>query len=209
MASSSFSLAFLHLGDPSHTAAMALEKFYGNTQGAGIPTVWARCLRSSAQLSVEAPDCFLLRYSHLLPSHWFLLILSVILIDMEETNVSSTSLRKPKEWWVDPLEKPEFQLQDLFPLKNLALISRSAPDSHDPKDQWIIQSWGLEMIQYDRKWCQACFWLTFSKVLITPPIMQLAPRPTLWNDPSLTQIKHVRQGSYLVQHGLLKDLRFL
>lgn len=55
MASSSFSLAFLHLGDPSHTAAMALEKFYGNTQGAGIPTVWARCLRSSAQLSVEAP----------------------------------------------------------------------------------------------------------------------------------------------------------
>lgn len=57
------------------------------------------------------------------------------------------------------------------------------------------------------KWCQECFWLKFSKVLITHPIMQLAQRPALWYNLILTQTKHVRRGLHLVQHDLLVDLR--
>jgi hypothetical protein len=59
------------------------------------------------------------------------------------------------------------------------------------------------------KWCQECFWLTFSKVLITRLFLHLVQRPTLWYNLILTQTKQVRKGSHLVQHDLLVDLRFL
>lgn len=50
---------------------------------------------------------------------------------------------------------------------NLVLISGSTPDSHDPRGgQWIIQSWGLVMIQEDRSavrsafgWSSRRYWL--------------------------------------------------
>lgn len=41
---------------------------------------------------------------------------------------------------------------------NLVLISGTAPGSHDPRGgQWIIQSWGLEMIQQDRSGIRSAF----------------------------------------------------
>lgn len=41
---------------------------------------------------------------------------------------------------------------------NLVLISKSTPDSHDPRGgQWIIQSWGLVMIQEDRSAVSSAF----------------------------------------------------
>lgn len=57
------------------------------------------------------------------------------------------------------------------------------------------------------KWCQECFWLKFSKVLITYPIMQLALRLALWNNLIFTQTKCVRQGPHLTEHDVLVDLR--
>lgn len=43
-------------------------------------------------------------------------------------------------------------------LINLVLISGPASDSHDPRgDQWIIQSWGLEMIQQDPSGVRSAF----------------------------------------------------
>ena len=95
----------------------------------------------------------------------------------------------------------------IFLLMTLVLISGSAPDSHDPRgDQWIIQSWGLEVIQQDRSGVRSVFGLSSWRYWLH---IQLCNRPwriTLWYTDS-PPTKGVRQGPHLVGHGLLVDLR--
>ena len=90
----------------------------------------------------------------------------------------------------------------------LVLLSGSAPDGHDPRgDQWIIQSWGLEVIQQDRSGVRSVFGLSSWRYRLHIQLCKWPWRITLWYTLILTQTKHVRQGPHLVGHDLLVDLR--
>ena len=89
---------------------------------------------------------------------------------------------------------------------NLVLISGSAPDSHDPTGgQWIIQPWGLQMIQQDWSGVRSAFGWSARKYWLHIELCNW-PKACIVIQPDSHPNWACETGPHLVEHGLLVDL---